>query len=257
MSAGRVAGKVALVTGAGSGIGRAACLALSAQGATVVATSRDPGRTDATARAVRAAGGEVGDAFALDVGDRGAVAAAIHRVGERFGRIDVLVNNAGVELPHGPGIGEVTDEEWERLFRVNVSGIFWAVRAALPYLATGASIVNVGSVNSLVAWPNDAPYTATKGAVLQLSRALALELAPRGIRVNCLCPGIIDTRLTRDFIEASGDPARTEGEYHATAPLGRMGTPEEVAACVVFLASDESSYVTGSALVVDGGMTAT
>ncbi|MFM7718697.1 MAG: SDR family NAD(P)-dependent oxidoreductase [Actinomycetota bacterium] len=257
MSAGRVAGKVALVTGAGSGIGRAACLALGAEGATVVATSRDPGRTEETASAVRAAGGEVGDAFALDVGDRDAVATAVRALGERFGRIDVLVNNAGVELPHAPSLGEVTDDEWERLFRVNVSGMFWTIRAALPYLPTGASIVNVGSVNSLVGWPNDAPYTATKGAVLQFSRALALELAPRGVRVNCLCPGIIDTRLTRDFIEAADDPTGTEREYHASAPLGRMGRPEEVAACVVFLASDEASYVTGSAMVVDGGMTAT
>ena len=145
---------------------------------------------------------------------------------------------------------------WESVFRVNVTGMFHVCRVALPYMGDGGSIVNLGSMNSFVAWPNDVPYTASKGAVLQFSRALAIDLAPRNIRVNCVCPGIIDTPLTRSFIAADDDPDAVVAEYEAVAPLRRMGSAREVANCVVFLASEEASFVTGAALLVDGGSTA-
>ncbi len=252
----RVSGKIALVTGAGSGIGRAVCERLGQEGATVVVTSRTLGNAEQTARHVSEAGGTVGATFVLDVADREAVGQVITEAGSRFGRIDILCNNAGIELTHGPAVQDVKDEEWELVFRVNVSGLFWTSRAALAFMPDGGAIVNVGSMNSFVAWPNDAPYTSSKGAVLQFSRAMALDLAPRRIRVNCVCPGIIDTPLTRGFIEQAGDPAAVIKEYEAVAPLGRMGTPTEVANCVVFLASAEASFVTGAALLVDGGATA-
>ena len=175
---------------------------------------------------------------------------------ERFGRIDVLSNNAGIELVHGPSVVETTDDEWERVFRVNVAGTFYACRAAIPHMPEGSSIVNMASINSFIAWENDAPYTATKGAVLQLTRALALELAPRHVRVNAVCPGVIDTPLTDAFLERAEDPDALRAEYAAASPLNRMGTAREVANCVLFLASDEASFVTGSALVVDGATTA-
>lgn len=253
---GRLEGKVALVTGAGTGIGRAVCVRLAEEGAEVVVTSQTSANVDETCRLSEAAVGRPPLGIQLDVGDRTAVDDVVGQVVARYGRVDVLSNNAGVELVHGPSLVETTDEEWERVFRVNVTGTFYACRAAIPHMPDGSSIVNMASINSFVAWENDAPYTATKGAVMQLTRALALELAPRRIRVNAVCPGVIDTPLTTSFLDRAPDPEALRAEYEAASPLNRMGTPEEVANCVLFLASDESSFVTGSALVVDGATTA-
>jgi NAD(P)-dependent dehydrogenase (short-subunit alcohol dehydrogenase family) len=253
---GRVADKVALVTGAGTGIGRAVCVRLAEEGADVVVTSQTAANVEQTSRLTSEAAGREAVGLQLDVGDSDAVDRVVGEVVERFGRIDVLSNNAGIELAHGPAVADTTDDEWERLFRVNVTGTFYACRAAAPHMPDGASIVNMASINSFVAWENDAAYTATKGAVLQFSRALALELAPREIRVNAVCPGVIDTPLTDSFLELADDPEALRAEYAAASPLNRMGTAREVANCVLFLASDESSFVTGSALVVDGATTA-
>jgi dihydroanticapsin dehydrogenase len=253
---GRVAGKLALVTGAGTGIGRATAIRLAEEGAEVVVTSRNPGHVEETRAEVEAASGRAPLALELDVSDRARVDAVVAEVAERFGRIDVLSNNAGIEVVHGPSVEDTTDEQWELVQRVNVTGIFWACRATLPHMPAGASIVNMASINSLVAWQNDAAYTASKGALLQFTRALALDVASRGIRANAVCPGVIDTPLTDQFLELASDPDALRREYERAAPLQRMGTAREVANCVLFLASDESSFVTGSALVVDGGTTA-
>ena len=253
---GRVAGKTALVTGAGTGIGRAVCVRLAEEGAEVAVTSRNAAHIDATCAEVEAATGRRPLSWELDVADREAVDRVVGEAAERLGGIDVLSNNAGIELVHGPSLEETTDEEWELLFRVNVTGMFWVCRAALPSLRDGGSIVNMASMNSFVAWENDAPYTATKGAVLQFTRALALELAPRNIRVNAVCPGVIDTPLTDSFLALADDPAGLRAEYAAVSPLNRLGTAREVANCVLFLASEESSFVTGAPLLVDGATTA-
>jgi NAD(P)-dependent dehydrogenase (short-subunit alcohol dehydrogenase family) len=253
---GRVEGKVALVTGAGTGIGRAVCIRLAEEGALVVATSRSVDNVEETARLAREASGRDAVALQLDVADRAAVDAVVTAVVDRYGHVDVLSNNAGIELPHGPSVVQTTDEEWERIFRVNMTGTFYVCRAAIPHMTAGGSIVNMASINSFIAWENDAPYTATKGAQLQFTRALALELAPLGIRANAVCPGVIDTPLNDLFIERAADPDALRAEYASAAPLGRMGTAREVAQCVLFLASDEASFVTGSALIVDGATTA-
>jgi len=252
---GRVEGKVALVTGGGSGIGRAVCVRLAEEGADVVVTSRNPQHVEAVATEVEAATGAKPLAFVLDVADRRSVEEGVQRAVERHGRLDVLSNNAGIELPHGPPVVETTDDEWERVMRVNVTGYFWACRAALPHMQAGASIVNMASINSFIAWPNDTPYTTSKGALLQFTRSLALEAAPREVRVNCVCPGVVDTPLNDSFLELADDPDQLRREYEAVSPFNRMGTAREVANCVLFLASDEASFVTGAALVVDGGTT--
>jgi NAD(P)-dependent dehydrogenase (short-subunit alcohol dehydrogenase family) len=253
---GRVEGKVALVTGAGTGIGRAVCVRLAEEGADVVITSQTPAHVEETCRLASEASGREQLGLQLDVADSNAVDRIVAQVGERYGRIDVLSNNAGIELTHGPSVVQTTNDEWDRLFKVNVAGTFYACRAAIPHMPDGSSIVNMASINSFVAWENDAPYTATKGAVMQLTRALALELAAREIRVNAVCPGVIDTPLNDAFLERAEDPEALRAEYAAASPFQRMGTAREVANCVLFLASDESSFVSGSALLVDGATTA-
>jgi NAD(P)-dependent dehydrogenase (short-subunit alcohol dehydrogenase family) len=250
---GRVSGRVAVVTGAGTGIGRATCVRLAEEGAEVVVTSRTRANVEATCDEVEAAVGGRPLGLVLDVADRPAVDGVMADVATRCGRIDVLVANAGIELLEEPSIVDTTDEQWERVLGVNASGAFYSCRAALRHMPDGGAIVTVGSINALVAWEHDAAYCASKGAVLQLTRGIALDMAPRNIRANCVCPGVIDTPMADGFIDQADDSARLRLQYEALSPLNRLGTPREIANCILFLASDESSFVTGAALVADGG----
>jgi NAD(P)-dependent dehydrogenase (short-subunit alcohol dehydrogenase family) len=250
---GRVAGRIALVTGAGTGIGRATCVRLAQEGATVIASSRTLARVQETAARVERDAGVAAHPVALDVTDGEAVDRVAREVAARHGRIDIVVASAGFTLANAPSLVDTTDDEWERIFRVNVTGMFRTCRAALRHMPDGGAIVTVGSINSFVAWENDGAYTASKGAVLQFTRALALDVVARGIRVNTVCPGVVDTPLTREFLDRAADPAALAAEYAAVAPMNRMGTPEEIANCILFLASDEASFVTGAALIADGG----
>ena len=251
-------GKVAVVTGAGSGIGRAACVRLAEEGARVAVTSRTAEHVEETRAEVERAAGARPPGITLDVADSASVDEVFARIAEELGPIDVLVANAGIEIPpgetgEGPNIADTTDEQWAQIQRVNVDGVFYACRSALRHMPDGGAIVTVGSINSFIAWENDGAYTTSKGAVLQLTRSVAVDVAARNIRVNCVCPGVIDTGLTDQFLGAVDDPERLHAEYAAVAPLGRTGQPREVANCILFLASDEASFVTGAALIADGG----
>jgi meso-butanediol dehydrogenase / (S,S)-butanediol dehydrogenase / diacetyl reductase len=250
---GRVEGRVALVTGAGKGIGQATCVRLAEEGAEPVVTSRSAEHVEGTCDLVERITGRRPLGLRLDVADGAAVDRVVDEAAERLGRIDIVVANAGFGLPDAPAVHETSDEDWARLFAVNVTGVFKVCRAALRHMPDGGAIVTVGSINSFVSSPGDGPYTATKGAVLQLTRGLAVDLAPRRIRANCVCPGIIDTPFTQLWLDRSEDPDALAAEYAAVAPLNRMGTAREIANCILFLASDEASFVTGAALVADGG----
>jgi NAD(P)-dependent dehydrogenase (short-subunit alcohol dehydrogenase family) len=251
----RLRGLRILVTGAGSGIGRASCLRLAAEGAAVLATDRDPETSRATAEEI-VAGGGTGVGAALDVSDPDVESALTELVGEHLGELDALVNNAGVGS--AGTILETDEDDWRRLFSVNVDGIFRCTRAALPQMLARdrGTIVNIASVAGITGLTNRFAYCATKGAVVSMTRAMALDYARTGVRVNCVCPGTIHTPWVESMAAAEPDRDAFLSQMEARQPVGRMGTAEEIAAAVAFLCSADSGFTTGSALVVDGGLTA-
>jgi len=233
---------VAVVTGAGSGIGLATATALRHEGARVVALDLQP---------PAAADGLL--PLVCDVTDEASVAAAVAAVAPRFGRLDVLINNAGIGAQGAVDENDVA--EWQRVFDVNVFGIVRMTRACLPQLRRSprAAIVNTASIVSWTGLPRRACYGASKGAVYALTLAMAADHAADGIRVNCVCPGTIDTPWVGRLLSAAADPAAARANLVARQPIGRLGTADEVAAAIVYLASPAAAYTTGTALQVDGG----
>jgi len=244
-----------LVTGGGSGIGRASSLRLAAEGARVLVTDRNPASAQAVAEEISSASGT---AFAgeLDVAGEEVEPTLQRLVGEHLGQLDALVNNAGIGT--AGTILETRDEDWRQLFAVNVDGVFRCTRAALPAMLErgSGSIVNIASVAGLVGLTNRYAYCASKGAVVSMTRATALDYADTGVRVNCICPGTIDTPWVDARRQASPDSEAFDAEMSARQPVGRLGTAEEVAAAVAYLCSSDAEFVTGSAMLVDGGLTA-
>ena len=249
---GRLAGKTAFITGAGSGMGRAMARRFAAEGATVAAADIDEGRACAIAEEIRAGGGEAA-AFKVDVADAGSVGAAAEAALGELGRVDVLCSNAGI-LDDYHTVLETPEEEWDRVLAINLKGMYLTSRALLPQMVEngGGVIVNTASIAGLVAGGGGAAYTAAKHGVIGLTRQLAFDFGSRGVRANCICPGAVETGMTHDLF-AAGEAEVMESVN--SVPAGRYAQPEEIANLALFLASDESDFVHGAAYVIDGGWT--
>jgi NAD(P)-dependent dehydrogenase (short-subunit alcohol dehydrogenase family) len=246
-------GRVALVTGAASGIGAAASVRLAAEGALVTLVDRDAQGLDRVSRRITEAGGR-SVVVVADLLDPGTADRAVARAVDAFGGLDILVAAAGIIRRHTAL--DTTDDEWDMVVGVNLTAVFRCCRAAIPPMRArgGGSIVTVGSGWGIVAGPRSVSYAATKAGVVNLTRALAIDHGPEGIRVNCVCPGDVDTPLLRDeFRQLGEEPEHGLAGSGSGRPLGRVGTPEEIAASIAYLASDDASYVTGAVLLVDGG----
>jgi len=241
----RLKGKIALVTAAGQGIGKASALAMAAQGAQVWAT-------DVNEKLLASYAGVPNiQTAALDVLDKGAIQALI----AKLPALDVLFNCAG--FVHAGSVLQATDEEWDFAFDLNVRSQFWTIQAALPKMLTngGASIINMASVVSVKGLPNRFLYGASKAAVIGLTKSVAADFVMQGVRCNSICPGTVDTPSLQDRINVFEDPVQARKNFVARQPMGRLAQAHEIAPLVVFLASDESAFVTGQSYAIDGGMT--
>jgi NAD(P)-dependent dehydrogenase (short-subunit alcohol dehydrogenase family) len=246
-------GRVAIVTGASAGIGRAAALALATEGAAVVAADVDAARGEQVAAEINDKGGKA--LFVpTDVSDDAQVEAMVRQAVEAFGGLDLAFNNAGIEGTPA-STHECTPQNWQRTLAVNLTGVWSCMRHEIPRMLErgGGSIVNCASVAGLVGFPTIPAYVASKHGLVGLTRTAALEYAEAGIRVNAVCPGVIDTEMVERF---TGGQEAAEAAMIAMEPVGRMGRPEEIADAVVWLCSDRSSFTTGQALAVDGGFVA-
>jgi dihydroanticapsin dehydrogenase len=257
----RLAGRRGLLVGAATGIGRATAIRLAAEGASVVIADINaragPVTADEARRTAWQPGGQTSERawfLAVDVADEHSVREMVGEAAKLLGGLDVVVNCAGI-LHIGP-VETFAAELWTRTFEVNVMGQFLVVKHAVPHLraAQGGSIVNIASAAGIKSGPGETAYAASKGAIIAFSRTLASELAPDGIRVNAMCPGFVDTPFNDPAIEYMGGPAAL-GEFVQTSiPLGRQASPSEIASVIVFLVSDDASFVTGQAILADGGM---
>ena len=252
----RLEGKTAIVTGGGTGIGEAICMRFAREGANVVVAELESENGQSTADAINAEGASRAVFCQTDTSDAASVAKMVECASAEFGTVDILVNNAAAFV-FGK-VEDVTMDDWRRVFGVNVIGYANCVREVLPvFRAAGAGVVvNIASVSAFIAQPEFIPYNASKGAVAQLTRCLAMDLAPDNIRVNAVCPGAIKTRATDMHIDSLGlDREESYVEFGQDSLMKRMGEPSEIASAVLFLASDDASFMTGAHVVVDGGAT--
>lgn len=249
---GKLEGKVAIVTGGASGIGKATAILFAQEGAKLVVADRNGEGAEAVAKEISDAGSEA-VAVTVDVSQPVMVEAMVQRAVDAFGRLDVIFNNAGVEGEQAP-TADATLENWHRVIGINLTGTFLGMKYAIPAMLKngGGAIVNNASVAGLIGFAGIPAYSASKGGVVLMTKTTALEYAKQGIRVNVICPGVIWTPMVERFTASE----ETRVALESAEPIGRFGKPEEVARLALFLASDDSSFCTGGAYVVDGGMTA-
>lgn len=250
-------GKVVLITGASSGIGRATAEAFAAKGANIVVAARRKEELDTLVSSIEAMGGKA-SAIVTDVSIAKSVEQMVGHTIEVFGRLDFAINNAGVEGKFN-GITDILEEDWDQVIDINLKGTFLCMKyeaKAMLNLGQGGAIVNIGSVNSFLGFPTGSAYVTSKHGLIGLTTSVSAELAPQGIRVNLLCPGVTDTPMHQRLRGIVGDDLYDKGLL-PTVHLKRAGRPEEIARAIVFLCSDESSYITGTTLTVDGGLTLT
>jgi NAD(P)-dependent dehydrogenase (short-subunit alcohol dehydrogenase family) len=250
-----LADRIALVSGGAQGIGRAIAARFQQAGARVIIVDVDASAGPEAARQLSASlPARAVDFIAADLLVPPQIADALREVRERHGRIDVLVNNAGIEIERS--FAATTLDVWDRILGVNLRGAFLLTQAALPlFPAPGGAIVNISSIHASHAFPDSLPYACSKAGLVALTRNLALELSPRRIRVNAICPGYIDTRLWEEYVSHAADPAALAAQTAALHPVGRRGQPADVAEAALYLAGDGAAFVTGTNLVLDGGLT--
>ncbi|HET7715786.1 MAG TPA: SDR family NAD(P)-dependent oxidoreductase [Bauldia sp.] len=250
----RFTDKVAIVTGGSLGIGEAAARAFAAQGGRVVIASRDPSRGQDAVERIEEAGG-IAVHVATDVADERGVERLMETTLSRFGRLDILVNNAAVYVQGDVAATSATD--WDRVIAVNLTGAFLGTKHAVDALAaTRGVVINVSSEAGLVGIAGQVAYNVSKAGMIALTKSCAVDLAPRGIRVNCVCPGTTATPLVDAAVARASDPAAARRRLETIRPLGRLGTSEEIASAILYLASPEAAYATGAVLSIDGGYTA-
>jgi len=245
---------VAIITGAAAGIGRASAKLFAQEGAAVVAVDLDQKGTEAIVDEIAHGAGKA-IAIAADVSEKASALEIVRRTSERFGRVDILFNNAGIVTPGK--IHETTEAEWDRAMVINLKSVYLLCHEVVPLLLKrgGGVILNTASATALRSVTDRAAYSASKGAVIALTRSMALDYVKNNIRVNCLCPGTIDTPSLAQRLAAFADPAEARKQFVARQPMGRLGTAEEVAQAALYLVSDESGFVTGTAFSIDGGFT--
>ena len=254
----RLKDKVALVTGAGSGIGKAMADLFATEGARVVVVDLDPNGGESTVNTIKRKGGESFFVQAnVSISDQ--IKRAMDLAVARYGRIDILCNNAGIVATKSPDtVVDLDENEWDKIINTNLKSVFLGMKYGIPIMLKNGrgSVINTGSICSIVGDYSYSAYCASKGGILMLTKAAALDYAKRGVRVNCICPSDVETPLIQRWFASAPDPEKVRQLELSKHPIGRLAKPEEVARLALFLASDESSFITGAAITIDGGYTA-
>ena len=245
--------KVVIITGGATGIGKATSILFAKEGAKVIIASRNEKNGNSVVKSIKSKKGKA-EFIKTDVSNEEDVRNLISKVVKKYKKIDILYNNAGIE--NSADVVNTKSDEWQKVLNVNLQSVYLCSKYAIPKMKKGSAIVNTASIAGLLGFENSAAYCASKGGVVNLTRQMAMDYANKGIRVNAVCPGAVDTPMIERVINASKNPKAAKKQFNLMHPMGRMAKPEEIAKTVAFLASDDASFITGQAIAVDGGFTA-